>query len=124
MKFTSYLTLLLFTAFLSACSQKEPFNLQGTAGDIGDAMEHCRAFMRDLLPDGSYVYIDSASSRETPEHFDIFLDLQDKTQEGYGQCRVNKQGLIIYHVIREFRQKSRSFSMEDTGNAVKVNTLS
>lgn len=112
MKLTTYFIICLLTAVLSACSKKEPFNLQGKAGDIGDAMEHCRAFMRDLLPEGSYVYIDSASSRETPEHFDIFLDLQDKTQEGYGQCRVNKQGLITYYVIREFRQKGRSFSTD------------
>tara|TARA_B100001063_G_C16547248_1_gene444275 strand:+ start:247 stop:579 length:333 start_codon:yes stop_codon:yes gene_type:complete len=110
MKPTSYLIMFLLICAVSACNQKQPYNLQGKAGDIGDAMEHCRAFMKDLLPDDAYVYIDSDSSRETPEHFDIFLDLQDKTQEGYGQCRVNKQGLIIYHVIREFRQKARSFS--------------
>lgn len=110
MKHTPYFIIFLLACVLSACNQKKPYSLQGKAGDIGDAMEHCRAFMRDILPDGSYVYIDAASSRETTEHFDIFLDLQDKTQEGYGQCRVNKQGLIIYHVIREFRQKARSFS--------------
>jgi hypothetical protein len=123
MKRIPYAIIFVLIGVLSACSKKEPYSLQGKAGDIGDAMEHCRTFMRDILPDGSYVYIDSASSRETTEHFDIFLDLQDKTQEGYGQCRVNKQGLIIYHVIREFRQKSRSFSMEETGNDVKANTL-
>jgi hypothetical protein len=112
MKRIPYVIIFLLIGVLSACNKKEPYSLQGKAGDIGDAMEHCRAFMRDTLPDGSYVYIDSASSRETPEHFDIFLDLQDKTQEGYGQCRVNKQGLITYHVIREFRQKARSFSVD------------
>lgn len=105
-----YLVLLLSIGLFSACGQKEPFNLQGKPGDIGDAMEHCRAFMKHLLPYGTRVYIDSASSRETVEHFDIFLDLQDKTQDGYAQCRVNKQGLISYHAIREFRQKGRSFS--------------
>ena len=110
MKPSPYFVILLLAGILSACGQKEPFDLQGRAGDIGDAMEHCRAFMRHLLPDGTYVSIDSASSRETVEHFDIFLDLQDQTQEGYAQCRVNKRGLITYHAIREFRQKGRSFA--------------
>lgn len=96
---------------LAGCNlHKEPYNLQGKAGGIGDAMEHCRAFLKHELPDEAYVYIDSASSRETDDHYDIFLDLQDSKQEGYAQCRVNKQGLIIYYVIREFRQKGRSFA--------------
>jgi hypothetical protein len=115
MKSISFLVILLssllFTGLLTACGQKDPFNLQGREGDIGDAMEHCRAFMRHLLPSDAYVYIDSASSRETVEYFDIFLDLQDKTQEGYAQCRVSKRGLITYHAIRQFRQKARSFTI-------------
>lgn len=104
------LSTLLAIVLLPACGQKEPFNLQGRPGDIGDAMEHCRAFMKHLLPGGTRVYIDSASSREAVEYYDIFLDLQDRTQDGYAQCRVNKRGLITYHAIREFRQKGRSFS--------------
>ena len=110
MKPTSYLVILLLAGFLSACGQKETFDLQGRAGDIGDAMEHCRAFLKHKLPYGTYLYIDSASSRETVEYFDIFLDLQDSDQEGFAQCRVNKRGLITYYAIREFRQKGRSFS--------------
>ena len=114
MKPISHLVILLFTllstGLLSACGQKETFNLQGKAGDIGDAMEHCRAYMKHLLPNCTQVYIDSASSREAVEYYDIFLDLQDRTQDGYAQCRVNKRGLITYHAIREFRQKGRSFS--------------
>jgi hypothetical protein len=105
------MTLTIFSCLvLTACLFKEPYELQGKAGDIGDAMEHCRAFLKHKLPSEAYIYIDSASSRETPEHFDIFLDLQDNDQEGYAQCRVNKRGLITYHAIREFRQKGRSFS--------------
>ena len=105
------LTLMTTPFLLSGCElYKERYDLQGKAGGIADAMEHCRAFIRHLLPDGTYVSIDSASSRETVEHFDIFLDLHDQTQEGYAQCRVNKRGLITYHAIREFRQKGRSFS--------------
>jgi hypothetical protein len=104
-----FLSTFLFTGILTACGQKQPFDLQGKPGDIGDAMEHCRAFMKHLLPDNTFIYIDSASSREAVEYFDIFLDLQDKTQDGFAQCRVNKRGLITYHAIREFRQKGRSF---------------
>jgi len=124
MKPISYFVILLLTGLLSACGQEKPFDLQGKAGGIGDAMEHCRAFMRHLLPDDAYVYIDSASSREATEYFDIFLDLQDRTQEGYAQCRVDKAGLIIYYVIREFRQKGRSFTMEGSDKAVQAKTLS
>ncbi|CCK74385.1 hypothetical protein OLEAN_C02090 [Oleispira antarctica RB-8] len=86
--------------------------MQGKAGGMGDAMEHCRRFMKHKLHDGAYIYIDSRSSRERDEYFDIFLDLQDQDQEGYAQCRVNKQGLITYYAIREFRQKARSFSID------------
>lgn len=109
MRMIQFVTVLATLMLLVAC-QKETYNLQGRAGDIGDAMEHCRAFMNHLLPDDAYVYIDSLSSRETVEYFDIFLDLHDNDQSGYAQCRVNKQGLITYHVIREFRQKGRSFA--------------
>lgn len=98
---------------LSACGlYKEPYEMQGKAGDIGDAMEHCRGYIEYVLPQDAYVYIDTASSRETNEHYDIFLDLQDNDQEGYAQCRVNKRGLITYHAIREFTLKARSFSSE------------
>ena len=110
MKLTPYFIIPLFVGLLLGCGQQGHFDMQGKAGDIGDAMEHCRAFVKHLLPDGTYVYIDAASSRETTEYYDIFLDLQDRTQEGYAQCRVNKRGLITYHAIREFRQKGRSFS--------------
>jgi hypothetical protein len=91
---------------------RESYELQGKAGDIGDAMEHCRGFIKYTLHDGAYIYIDSRSSRETEEYFDIFLYIQDSDQEGSAQCRVNKQGLIMYHSIREFSQKGRSFSGE------------
>ncbi|NRA23466.1 MAG: hypothetical protein HRU08_03140 [Oleispira sp.] len=104
-----FLVLTLIYGFLAACDSKEPYNLQGKAGDIGDSMEHCRAFLKHLLPSDAYVYIDSASSRETVEYFDIFLDIQDNEQEGHAQCRVNKRGLITHHSIRDFRQKRRSF---------------
>lgn len=96
---------------LASCRlYKEQYDMQGKAGDIGDAMEHCRAYIEYVLPNDAYVYIDKASSRETTEHYDIFLDLQDNDQEGYAQCRVNKRGLITYHAIREFTLKARSFS--------------
>lgn len=109
-----YIKSTLISALCFVCAgcglTKEPYDLQGKPGDIGDAMEHCREFLKHKLPDGTYLYIDSASSRETVEYFDIFLDLLDNDQEGYAQCRVNKRGLITYHAIREFRQKGRSFS--------------
>lgn len=110
MKVIKPLIVMAIAVSLCACTNKEPYNLQGKAGDIGDAMEHCRAFINYLLPDEAFVYIDSASSREEVDFFDIFLDLHDSKQEGYAQCRVNKRGLITYHSIREFRQKGRSFS--------------
>ena len=104
--------LILFICFIVAGCRlyKDAYEMQGKAGDIGDAMEHCRAYTEYVLPNDAYVYIDNASSRETNEHFDIFLELQDNDQEGYAQCRVNKRGLITYHSIREFTLKARSFS--------------
>lgn len=103
--------LLLAYIGLAACGlQKEPSKLQGKVGDLGEAMEHCRTFIKHLLPNDVFISIDTASSRETSEHYDIFLDLHDKDQDGHAQCRVNKQGLIIYHAIRNFREKGRSFT--------------
>lgn len=112
MKVIQLLLVMVMVVLTAACLKKEEYNLQGKAGDIGDAMEHCRAFINYLLPDEAFVYIDTASSREEVEFFDIFLDLHDSKQEGFAQCRVNKRGLITYHSIREFRQKGRSFSGE------------
>lgn len=111
MKFFRSTFIFVMGLILTSCGlYKEPYELQGKPGDIGDAMEQCRALFKHQLPDGAYTYIDVASSRETVEYFDIFLDLQDNDQEGYAQCRVNKRGLITYHAIREFRKKGRSFS--------------
>jgi len=101
---------LIFLALTSCRLYKESYEMQGKAGDLGDAMEHCRAFLKYKLPNDTFIYMDAASSRETNEHFDIFFDLQDSDQEGYAQCRVNKRGLITFHAIREFRQKARSFN--------------
>lgn len=97
------------TLLLTAC-QREQYNMQGVAGDIGDAMEHCRGLMKHLTERGTSVSIDTLSSRETAEYYDIYLDLSDRKQSGYGQCRVDMQGKIVYHVLRNFRQKSRSFA--------------
>ena len=106
--------IILLTCFILASCRlyKEQYEMQGKAGDIGDAMEHCRAYIKYVLPADAYVYIDTASSRETNEYFDIFLDLQDNDQEGYAQCRVNKRGLITFHAIREFTLKAQSFSKD------------
>ncbi len=103
-------SLILLLVGVAGCGfQKQSFDMQGQVGDIGDAMEHCRRFMTHLLPADSYIYIDQASSRETEDHYDIFLDLHNHYEDGYGQCRVNKKGLIIYHVIRDFNERGRSF---------------
>lgn len=108
-----WLLLLLVSLSLTACGfQRDRSQLQGEVGDLGDAMEHCRRFVKNLLPAEVFVYIDTASSRENEEFYDIFLDLHDKDQDGYAQCRVDKKGLIIYHVIRDFREKGRSFTFK------------
>ena len=100
---------LMSTAILCGC-QKAEYNMQGVAGDIGDAMEHCRGLMKHLTLKGTRVSIDALSSRETAEYYDIYLDLSDTKQDGYGQCTVDMQGKITYYVLRDFRQKSRSFA--------------
>lgn len=113
MRFIVPLFMLTICFALASCGlYREPYEMQGKVRDIGDAMEHCRGFIKYTLHDEAYIYIDSRSSRETVEHYDIFLDLQDSDQQGFAQCRVNKQGLITYHSIREFRQKGRSFSTD------------
>jgi hypothetical protein len=113
MQFRRSFLILIICCVLASCGlYREPYELQGKAGDIGDAMEHCRSFIKYTLHDGAYIYIDSRSSRETEGYFDIFLHLQDSDQEGSAQCQVNKKGLIMYHSIREFDKKGRSFSGE------------
>ena len=99
------------TFFISGCElYKEHYNLQGKAGDIADAMEHCRALMEFNLHEGTYIYFDTASSRETTEFFEIFLHLQDSTQEGFAHCQVNKQGLITGYAVRDFAEETKSFA--------------
>ncbi|MGK0247438.1 MAG: hypothetical protein ACI910_000160 [Oleispira sp.] len=108
----SFLILIICVVLASCGLYREPYELQSKAGDIGDAMEHCRGFIKYTLHEKAYIYVDSRSSRETKEYYDIFLHLQDSEQEGFAQCRVNKQGLITYHSIREFGGRGRSFSGE------------
>lgn len=103
------MALTMVVTFTTGCAREE-YKMQTSVGDIGDAMEHCRGFMYFLTEQGTQVSIDNLSSRETSEHYDIFLDLSDSKQSGYAQCRVDMQGKIIYHVMRNFRRKSRSFS--------------
>ena len=79
--------------------------MQGKVRGIGDAMEHCRAYMSYLFPDSTFVSIDSESSREVVGYYDIFLVLDRNVQEGFAQCRVNKSGLITYHSVRQFYHK-------------------
>tara|TARA_B110000438_G_scaffold286173_1_gene317109 strand:- start:138 stop:479 length:342 start_codon:yes stop_codon:yes gene_type:complete len=111
MRFRTPLFIYIIYFALAGCGlYKEPYELQGKVRDLGDAMAHCRGFIKYTLHPEAYIYIDSRSSRETAEHYDIFLHLQDNDQEGFAQCRVNKQGLITYHSIREFRQKGRAFA--------------
>lgn len=103
------LTTWMSLALLSGC-QKAEYNMQGIAGGIGDAMEHCRGLMKHLTLHGTQVSIDTLSSRATADYYDIYLDLSDSKQTGYGQCTVDMQGKITYYVLRDFRQKSRSFA--------------
>jgi hypothetical protein len=89
MSINKFLVILLACMVLASCRlYKEQYEMQGQAGDIGDAMEHCKGYIKYVLPNDAYVYIDQASSRETSEHFDIFLELLDNDQEGYAQCRL------------------------------------
>lgn len=102
--------LLLVLLILSSCFRSDEYNKQGDVNDIVDAMEHCHGLMETLVPSDAVIYYDDKSTRETVEYYDVYFDLQDATQEGWAQCRVNKRGLITLHTIYDFRQKSRSFS--------------
>ena len=101
---------ILFSLTLIACDlYNTSYDKQGNVRDLGDAMDHCRGFMKSVLGSDTYIHIDSASSRETSEHYVVFLDLQDDEQEGFAKCRVNKLGLIDFYSNREFRQQPRFF---------------
>ena len=95
---------------LGACAEIfERFNMKAEVSGIGDAMEHCQAFMEHLLTEDVQVFVDEKSTRETVEHYDVYFHLYDEKQEGWAQCRVNMRGEITYHSIRDFRIKGRSF---------------
>jgi len=104
------LLLLLLTILLNSCSELfERFEMRADVAEIGDAMEHCKSFMEHILSEDVQVFIDEKSTRETVEHYDIYLLLYDAEQEGWAQCRVNHRGEIIFHAIRDFQEKGRSF---------------
>ena len=100
---------------ISGCSKPlvgvvNKYDMQARVGDIGDAMEHCRGYISYVLDGDVMIHIDQISSREETEYYEIFLELQDVTQEGWAQCRVSKEGTIIYHKIRDFTRQGRSFA--------------
>lgn len=104
------LSLLLLAFMLNSCSDMfERFDMRADVQEIGDAMAHCKRFMEHILAADVQVFIDEKSTRETVEHYDIYLLLYDAEQEGWAQCRVNHRGEIIFHAIRDFEQKGRSF---------------
>ena len=105
------LWLILTLVMLAACS-REPYIMQAEVREMGDAMEHCKGFMKHLLPDDAQIHIDDRSSRETVEHYDVYFKLYDAKQEGWSMCRVNMAGLITYQAVHEFRQKGRSFVID------------
>jgi len=107
--FMKLLALILAATFLSGCNQVQ-YDPQGDVDTLGDAMSHCRAYTKAVLPQGTRIALDELSSRETREYYEIFFDVSDANQTGYAKCRVDKYGLITYHGTRDFRTRSKSFS--------------
>lgn len=100
--------LLPLPLFLLACS--EPYPMQAKVRGLGDAINHCRNYTRYMLPPEAVISLDSLSTREGEYFYDVFFSVRDHHDSGYVRCQIDMSGTIVHFKVRDFRQRSRSFS--------------
>ena len=106
--FIRRLPLLVLPLLLMACS--DPYPMQKPVRDLGDAINHCRDYTKYMLPPEAFISLDSLSTREGQYFYDVFFSVRDHKDSGYVRCQINMDGMIVYFNVRDFRQRSRSFS--------------
>lgn len=105
--------MLAFTVLaVAGCDYRFDEKLQGDIDTMRDAMNHCKVYTRNQLPDdvNISVSIDHLSSRLYEDGFEVYLDVRDLEQNGYVQCKVDNSGYIVHHGIYGFKRKTKSFS--------------
>ena len=108
---TNYLTrflMLVLPLWLVACS--DPYPMQAKVRDLGDAIEHCRGYTRYMLPPEAVLSLDALSTRQGRHFYDVFFSVRDNEHSGYVRCQIDMTGTIVLFKVRDYRQRSRSFS--------------
>ncbi len=105
-------TLITAAIILSGCMHSQTDQREVSIRDMGDAMNECRRYTRERIPELTGISIDRLSTRETKRKYDIYINITDGQQNGYVQCQIDKKfpDGVAYHSVREFVQKARSFS--------------
>ncbi len=93
---------------LLSCS--DPYPLQAKVRGLGDAINHCRGYTRHMLPPEAVISLDALSTREGRYFYDVFFSVTDGHDHGYVRCQIDMGGTIVNFDVRDFRQRSRSFS--------------
>lgn len=103
---------LLSLVGLSGCVHTTTADRSMVVRDVGDAMNACRQYTDQQLPELTGISIDRLSSREHKKLYDIYLDITDGHQRGYVRCQVAKgqSGGVTYHAVRDFVRDARSFA--------------
>lgn len=102
------LAILAFPVWLAACSESYP--MQKPVHDLGAAINHCREYTQYMLPPEAVISLDALSTRQGKYFYDVFFSVRDHKESGYVRCQINMDGMIVYFKVRDFRQRSRSFS--------------
>ncbi len=100
--------MLALPLWLAACSESYP--MQKPVHDLGAAINHCREYTQYMLPPEAVISLDALSTRQGKYFYDVFFSVRDHKESGYVRCQINMDGMIVYFNVRDFRQRSRSFS--------------
>ena len=63
-----------------------------------------------MLPPEAVISLDALSTRQGKYFYDVFFSVRDHKDSGYVRCQIDMDGMIVYFKVRDFRQRSRSFS--------------
>ncbi|ASP38691.1 hypothetical protein CHH28_08360 [Bacterioplanes sanyensis] len=105
MRALACLTLIVITA-LTGCG-RDPERMANIR-DLGDAINHCRNYTRQVLPDDTAIAIDRLSTRENTEFYDVYLRVSDKDHNGWVRCQVTQDGYIDEHRVYGMRHEGPS----------------
>jgi len=104
---TGQILILSLLLLISGCDQ----GLQGeNVRNLGDAIDHCRTYSRNVLIKDVVISLDQISTREQGGYYFIFLNLDTQEKHGFASCQVDMDGLIVSYSAPGFHKNTGAFS--------------